>query len=212
MLRASGNEQPRIVRRGAERWGTRRMIADGFVAAQFPHRTSRLGDPHLHWHVLVANMARGIDGRWSALDGTALYRPQRTVGVLFQTAMRRELTAALGVEWGPMREDCGRDRRHPQRGCCASSPAVTNRSPNGSTPPVESVPRRPPTPSSRPAPVQAGAGDFATVEAGWRARAERARLGTGATRAAPRVRRPGAWPRRGTSSRTRQVAGRESAA
>ncbi|HEX4980296.1 MAG TPA: MobF family relaxase, partial [Ilumatobacteraceae bacterium] len=88
-----------------ERWGTRRMVANGFVAAVYRHRTSRAGDPHLHWHVLVANMAQGIDGRWSALDGTAIYNTARTGGAVFQAAMRRELTAALGVEWGPMRED-----------------------------------------------------------------------------------------------------------
>jgi conjugative relaxase-like TrwC/TraI family protein len=86
-------------------FGTRRMIAEGFVAAQFPHRTSRAGDPHLHWHVLVANMARGIDGRWSALDGTALYRAQRSAGVLFQAAMRQELSRRLGVYWGPIHKD-----------------------------------------------------------------------------------------------------------
>jgi conjugative relaxase-like TrwC/TraI family protein len=86
-------------------FGTRRMIAEGFVAAQFPHRTSRLADPHLHWHVLVANMARGIDGRWTALDGKALYASARTTGVLFQTAMRRELSERLGIEWGPIHHD-----------------------------------------------------------------------------------------------------------
>ena len=88
-----------------ERWGTRRMVANGFVAAVYRHRTSRAGDPHLHWHVLVANIAQGIDGRWSALDGTAIYNTSRTGGAVFQAAMRRELTAALGVEWGPMHED-----------------------------------------------------------------------------------------------------------
>ena len=81
-------------------FGTRRMIADGFVAAQFRHRTSRAGDPHLHWHVLVANLARGIDGRWTALDGAALYAAKRAVGVLFQTVMRRELSLRLGISWG----------------------------------------------------------------------------------------------------------------
>lgn len=100
--RGTNNRQARV---DPAEFGTRRMIADGFVAARFPHRTSRLGDPHLHWHVLVANTARGIDGRWSALDGTALYQAQRPAGVLFQTAMRRELTQRLGVEWGPMHND-----------------------------------------------------------------------------------------------------------
>ena len=89
------------------------MLAAGFVAARFRHRTSRAGDPHLHWHVLVANMAQGIDGRWSALDGTALYAAKRTAGVMFQTAMRRELTARLGVEWGPTAPRRRRDRRRP---------------------------------------------------------------------------------------------------
>jgi conjugative relaxase-like TrwC/TraI family protein len=100
--RGTNNRQARV---DPAEFGTRRMVADGFVAARFPHRTSRLGDPHLHWHVLVANMARGIDGRWTALDGTALYNAQRSAGVLFQTAMRRELTQRLGVAWGPMHND-----------------------------------------------------------------------------------------------------------
>ena len=99
-----GTNNRKLARDPAE-FGTRRMVGEGFVAAQFPHRTSRLGDPHLHWHVLVANMARGIDGRWTALDGTALYQAQRPVGVLFQAAMRRELTQRLGIEWGPMHRD-----------------------------------------------------------------------------------------------------------
>ena len=88
-----------------EAWGTRRMTARGFVGAAYRHRTSRAGDPHLHWHVLVVNLAQGIDGRWSALDGRAIYDTARTGGAVFQAAIRRELTAALGVEWGPVHED-----------------------------------------------------------------------------------------------------------
>ncbi len=88
-----------------EAWGTRRMVARGFVGAAYRHRTSRAGDPHLHWHMLVANMAQGVDGRWSALDGRAIYDTARTGGVMFQAAMRRELTETLGVEWGPVHED-----------------------------------------------------------------------------------------------------------
>ena len=88
-----------------EAWGTRRMVARGFVGTAYRHRTSRAGDPHLHWHVLVANLAQGIDGRWSALDGRAIYDTARTGGAVFQAAMRRELTAALGLEWGPVHDD-----------------------------------------------------------------------------------------------------------
>jgi len=86
-------------------WGTRRLPGAGFVGAQFRHRTSRAGDPQLHWHVLVANITQGPDRRWSALDGTGLYRSKRTAGVVFQAALRRELTERLGVEWAPPVKD-----------------------------------------------------------------------------------------------------------
>ncbi|MGH2477720.1 MAG: MobF family relaxase, partial [Candidatus Limnocylindrales bacterium] len=159
-------------------FGTRRMIGEGFVAAQFRHRTSRLGDPHLHWHVLVANMARGIDGRWTALDGSALYRSRRTVGVLFQSAMRRELTMRLGVEWGPMHNDSAEiagiptrllrefSQRHEQiaewlEAAGRSGPAAEGQALLATRTAKQHV------------------DDFATIEAGWRARAEQ--LGWGPT-------------------------------
>ncbi len=89
------------VRRGTD--GVTVLRADGLVGAGFRHRTSRAGDPQLHTHVLVMNMARGPDGRYSALDGTALYAHARTAGFLYQAALRAELTATLGVGWGPVR-------------------------------------------------------------------------------------------------------------
>ncbi|MDJ0769259.1 MAG: MobF family relaxase, partial [Ilumatobacter sp.] len=85
--------------------GCRRMRAAGFVAAAFRHRVSRAGDPQLHSHVLVANIARGPDGRWTALDGQALYRSARAAGALYQTVLRDELSRRLGVEWRPARND-----------------------------------------------------------------------------------------------------------
>ena len=101
--------------RGVELWGTRRLQGAGFVAAQFRHRTSRAGDPQLHWHVLAANITRGPDGRWTALDATGLYRSQRTAGVVFQSALRRELTERLGVEWTPPVKDASEIAGIPQR-------------------------------------------------------------------------------------------------
>ena len=61
---------------------------------------ARAVDPQLHTHVLVANSARGIDGRWSALDGHLLYRYAKTAGYLYQAHLRYELTRQLGVHWG----------------------------------------------------------------------------------------------------------------
>lgn len=78
--------------------------ASGLVAAGFRHRTSRAGDPQLHTHVLVANLGRGPDGRWSALDGRRLYAHARTASFVYQAVLRGELTRRLGVEWTPVRD------------------------------------------------------------------------------------------------------------
>ncbi len=86
-------------------WGTRRLPGAGFVAAAFRHRVSRAGDPQLHWHVLVANITRGPDGRWTALDATSVYRTKRAAGVAFEAALRAELTRRLGVAWLPTVKD-----------------------------------------------------------------------------------------------------------
>lgn len=79
------------------------VLGNGFIAAGFRHRTSRAGDPQLHTHVLVANMTKGPDGRWTALDARRLYVDARTGGFLYQAKLRLELTRRLGVEWTPVR-------------------------------------------------------------------------------------------------------------
>jgi len=89
-------------RRGVD--GLAREPIDGIVAAGFTHRTSRAGDPQLHTHVLVANLVRGTDDRWSAPDARALYRHLTTAGHLYQAHLRAELTDTLGLGWGPIRK------------------------------------------------------------------------------------------------------------
>jgi conjugative relaxase-like TrwC/TraI family protein len=80
-------------------WRPQRITTHGVVAAGFRHRTSRAGDPLLHWHVLVANLVEGNDGRWSAFCHPEIYRSAKTAGQIFQAVARRELTASLGVDW-----------------------------------------------------------------------------------------------------------------
>src|SRR5829696_6728372 len=84
-------------RRGAG--GVIRLPGRGFVAAAFRHRSSRAGDPLLHTHVVVANATQGADGRWTALDGSELYRHAKTAGYLYQTVLRGELSQELGLRW-----------------------------------------------------------------------------------------------------------------
>jgi conjugative relaxase-like TrwC/TraI family protein len=88
-----------VTRRGKD--GFIRERGGGFVAAAYQHRTSRAADPHLHTHVIVANMTQSpSDGEWRALDGEALLKTYRlAAGYLYEAHLRFELSTRLGVEW-----------------------------------------------------------------------------------------------------------------
>ncbi len=89
-----------IARRGHN--GSTLLSTSGYVAAGYTHRTSRNGDPQLHTHVLVANVVRASDGRWSALSASQLYHQSRTAGFVYQAALRASLAERLGVSFGPV--------------------------------------------------------------------------------------------------------------
>ena len=74
----------------------------GFMGAVFLHRTSRLGDPGIHLHWTVFNVAEGPDGRRTALDARALYRERYTAEAIFQATLRRELATRLGLVFDEM--------------------------------------------------------------------------------------------------------------
>ncbi|MGE3141342.1 MAG: MobF family relaxase [Thermoleophilia bacterium] len=87
-------------RRGAR--GARVIRAGGFVGAAYTHEMSRSGDPHLHTHVVMANVVRGVDERWATPDMRPVYAAAKTAGVIAEAVMRDHLTRELGVEWGPV--------------------------------------------------------------------------------------------------------------
>ncbi len=70
----------------------------------FRHRTSRTGDPHLHTHGLVANIAKADDGIWRTLDGRLLFHHAKTAGFLYQAQLRHELTSRLDIDWTPVKD------------------------------------------------------------------------------------------------------------
>ena len=54
--------------------------------------------------VVAANMARGADGRWTALDGTPIYQHAKAAGFLYQAHLRAAVRERLPwVRWGPVR-------------------------------------------------------------------------------------------------------------
>lgn len=89
-----------FVRRGHA--GTEHEPGSGFMGAVFLHRTSRLGDPGIHLHWTVFNVAEGPDGRRTALDARALYRERYAGEAVFQACLRRELATRLGLVFDEM--------------------------------------------------------------------------------------------------------------
>ncbi len=87
-----------VARRGTDD-GRVPVATDGLIGAAFTHCLSRAGDPHLHTHVVAANLAHGEDGRWSALDSRGPFAHARAAGALYQAHLRAELSERLGLGW-----------------------------------------------------------------------------------------------------------------
>jgi conjugative relaxase-like TrwC/TraI family protein len=75
------------------------LATTGAVAAEFTHGVSRNGDPHLHSHVVVANLVHGVDGRWSACDRRGLDAHRMAASGVYEADLRAGLSASLGVRW-----------------------------------------------------------------------------------------------------------------
>lgn len=96
---AVGFLEAHLARVRDRRGGGDRLEPAGSVAAVFCHRTSRALDPHLHAHVVLANVGRDGGGTWRALDARPLFAEARTVGALYQAELRARLVAALGIRF-----------------------------------------------------------------------------------------------------------------
>ncbi|MFI9846746.1 MobF family relaxase [Nonomuraea sp. NPDC051941] len=84
----------------------RRVEGTGQIGWIMWHRSARptggqVGDPHLHAHVVLANMTRCVDGTWGVFgDGSRdLYRHDKAAGTLVQARLRRLLTERYGLAW-----------------------------------------------------------------------------------------------------------------
>ena len=76
--------------------------SNGLTMATFRQSTSRADDPQLHTHAVISAKVQIADGRWLALDARYLKRQQRTLGGLYQSALRAGLHQEFGVVWGPV--------------------------------------------------------------------------------------------------------------
>ncbi len=86
-----------VTRRGRD--GVDQVDTNGITAALFRQHTSRTVDPQLHTHAVIAAKVQDPTGRWLSLDARFLKKQQRTIGWLYDAALRGELTRRLGVTW-----------------------------------------------------------------------------------------------------------------
>ncbi|HEX2063421.1 MAG TPA: MobF family relaxase, partial [Acidimicrobiales bacterium] len=86
-----------VTRRGTD--GVDQVDTRGLVAALFRQHTSRSVDPQLHTHALIWSKVQDPTGKWLALDARWLKYQQRSIGWVYDAALRTELAARLGVEW-----------------------------------------------------------------------------------------------------------------
>jgi conjugative relaxase-like TrwC/TraI family protein len=83
-------------RRGGSEW----VVTGNIVAARFDHVAARPTsgvedgygpDPHLHTHVVIANMTRRPDGEWRGLDPIEIYRAQSFATAVYRSELAREV-------------------------------------------------------------------------------------------------------------------------
>jgi conjugative relaxase-like TrwC/TraI family protein len=89
-----------VTRRGHD--GVDQVDTRGLVVGLFRQHTSRTADPQLHTHAVIWSKVQDPTGRWLALDARFLKYQQRSIGWVYDAALRAELTARLGVTWGPV--------------------------------------------------------------------------------------------------------------
>jgi conjugative relaxase-like TrwC/TraI family protein len=86
-----------VTRRGRD--GVLQVDTRGITAAVFRQHTSRTADPQLHSHAVVSAKVQDDTGTWLALDARFLKYQQRSIGWIYDAALRTEMTNRLGVDW-----------------------------------------------------------------------------------------------------------------
>ncbi|CAN5720432.1 hypothetical protein BH20ACT2_BH20ACT2_19970 [soil metagenome] len=94
-----------LTRRGTD--GVDQVDACGLTVALFRQHTSRALDPQLHTHAVVWAKVQDPTGKWLALDARFLLRQQRSIGWVYDAALRVELSRRLGVDWQPLEPGVG---------------------------------------------------------------------------------------------------------
>lgn len=70
----------------------------GLIAATFEHGTSRAGDPQLHTHAIVLNLAKRSDGTTGGIESKHLFTHKMAAGAVYRAELASQLEKRLGLE------------------------------------------------------------------------------------------------------------------
>ena len=68
-----------------------RVGNQSMVSAIFRHEASRNLDPQLHSHAVIANMSKGEDGKWRAIENRSLYDNKMLIGAFYRNELASQL-------------------------------------------------------------------------------------------------------------------------
>lgn len=84
--------------------GTIREAPTDIIVGRFRHTTSRAGDPNIHTHCVVLNVAGCADRRWRTREPEAMFKWTKTVGAAYRAELSR-LLAERGFVFRPAGRD-----------------------------------------------------------------------------------------------------------
>ena len=79
--------------------GLKEEKVSGIVVATFEHGTSREGDPQLHTHCLLQNLAQRSDGSWGCMESLRLYQWKMAAGAIYRAELASQMkTMGFAIE------------------------------------------------------------------------------------------------------------------
>lgn len=77
-----------------------RLPVEGALAVAFEHRINSAAEPHVHSHVLLANLGQVAGGAWVPLSGSDWWPSRNALAALYQLSLRHHLTGAgWDLDW-----------------------------------------------------------------------------------------------------------------
>lgn len=78
--------------------GTQKVKVKLCASAFTHHMNRQQGEPHVHTHLVISNVALGADGRWSKLDSNTIHKWTPTLGRIARASFAREVAREFGLQ------------------------------------------------------------------------------------------------------------------